>query len=209
MEIGRLVGVAFAAMMAVYFTYSFLFPQETDFWLARNGFPILIIEGIYGAIFTFLIGRALGKETGVRYKDYSGMSDPRVSLVLIFLFAALSIWVVNPSLLWYMALSTIVKYIQSSKLPDMKFEGSEATASIVIVMFGILASTVVAPIISPFFPVQNTAYTEHFKSIGASGSIVNNPLVLVIWGVFYYLGMALFALNAPNPANKLPLIKVK
>src|SRR3972149_740288 len=44
MKLEQLISVLFYAGMACWFLYAFFFPVESDYWLMRNGIPVMFIE---------------------------------------------------------------------------------------------------------------------------------------------------------------------
>jgi hypothetical protein len=212
----QLVSAAFSFFMALFFLYSFLFPQQTGFWIASAGLTLLILESLSFAAL-LMIAQMMGKETGwivgggnrerwrpVRKADGSfamekdnspsgieyakkNKSNPVFSLLIISLMALATCYATaNLELFGYFVLTLGVKAYSSRTRSDMKEEGKAIAIGVVFLVVSVFLGMFFSAP-DALFGQQNAAYREYFKGMHTSGSLVDNPVTLAGWGFCYFV----------------------
>jgi len=157
MQFERAVSAAFSFGMALFFLYSFLFPQETSQWLINNGAPLIYTE-LASLSIVPLLGAVLGKRTGVKVHE-TGWANWVGILFYLCIALGLAVHFKNLYLFAYFLLSLLVKFLDFRSRKDVVEPVAEAVAaaamlaasfvtvlalSWLMMMFGLAASSLSA-----------------------------------------------------------------
>jgi len=210
--IERILAIGFYIGIAAYFIYSFFFPVETDFWLMRNGFPIMILEFLT-PIVILIIGKYHGKETGFKSTGTTSKEGLMVALLVVCIAALIvSFSVSNLLLFGYFLLSVILKFINSKSKIDMRIEGRGVFFT--VVMWGVsMISAVPFSGIFLLFPSKIAEHVNFLKTLPGehAGAIIDNPGLLVMWGTIYFLLLSIVIIpfvgkKLINIYNQFPIV---
>lgn len=201
--------------MAGYFIYAFFYPAETDFWLVKNGFPIIMLE-FFGIFVMLGLAHFTGKDTGWRasgaYKHpklkevfekisiKTGIPERRldmlftalIGLVMAFAFTA----IFNIMLFVYFLVSVAVKYFSFLGREHLLHEGLEIGYMVLFLVFGMFFAMLFS-FVFIFFPEHTALHQKTFFDVASqtggsmSGAVVDNPGMITLWGMFYFVGMGL------------------
>ena len=180
---------AFSFIMIIFFFVGLAYPEETDFWLVKYGFTLLILEVVSSGFLIFSLPSLSKKKIDlfliIGFIFYLGFALP---------FAAYS----NILLVPYFIVSGSIKYFYFNK-KDVKDELRRRIGTIFFTAFSFSFSIVCALLLSPLltniFPTQIELLKNVFVNLGGgSGDIAENPGIIALWGVFYFVFLMLFDL---------------
>lgn len=198
-SLDKLITLLFNLSLSGYFVYSFLYPIETNYWLVQSGFLIIFLE-FFSFFVTLSTTQILGKKSGWSFggSPWAGIIIP--AILAFFMCFAFD----NLLLFGYFILTSAVKAFSLYNKKDAISEGTNIAYSVVVFIISIFIAYPLS-FISIFFPEQNLIYQEFFELLPGkhSGSIVDNPFLIVSWGVIYFTISALLAfLNLPKIGRK-------
>jgi len=204
MKLEQLISVLFYAGMACWFLYAFFFPVESDYWLMRNGIPVMFIEFLTPFI-------ALSLATLLRKETFWTWSHKLLAFaflaVLLFLAFAITDARSNLWLFGYLMLSAVIKFLGFRSFADIR---SEATEVLILMTFSIsfAATALLLSVFSILFPVQRAAQLEFYYTTlptsRQSSFIYGNPGFIALWGFLYFIFLALRPFM-PEHWTKAPL----
>lgn len=203
----RILPFSFNASMAAYFAYSFLFPAATGFWLVKDGFAIILLE-FFSFFIILALATGLNKDSGWEYSGPApGTRSFWLMLAAVLAMAFLFSFVLGALVLFgYFLLSLGVKAYQLHHLPDAKAEGQQVAFAVLFFLLGAFAAVALSPWLASQFPDSVAALSAAFRQTGydVEGDAVDNPGFIAIWGLLYFVGMALaglFAYHLPAPSK--------
>ena len=203
MNIGKVISVLFYLGLAFYFVYSFIYPVETNYWLANNGLLIMILEFL--SIFVvLLIASILNKKTEGWTKTNG---DPRIIAIIVIIIAfVFSYSLENTVLFGYFVVSSIVKILQFREQKDMVNEGKQVSISLIIMILTIFPAIIISNLIP--FPEQISLYKEYFESLPGvgNGAFIDNAGGIALWGLFYF---GLMGLNSITDSKLMKYGRLK
>ena len=171
--------------------YSFFYPVESDFWLIKNGFLILIIEFFSLFIIVFLSDFWQERQSRSEHKTI----HPLVGLCAVLLMTSIIIIVFNPLLLLYFLVSIGVKFFRFRSETSRSTIAMNQVYSVIFLVLSAFATLLFSQIMLSFSD-QIIAYRSFFESLPGkmSGAVVDNPGFIAMWGFFYFIFLSIFEL---------------
>ena len=173
--IPKVTFILFNAIMIYYFIRGFLHPVETNFWLVRYGFLIILMELFCAP--AILAIHEIKKKKRIELFGF---------LLIIILFPLLfSFGYGNYKVFLFFVLTILSKFFL------IKSENYEKDVKLSV---SVMIAFMIGAFLSSIFLTKTVNIFAHQQELFASvnGVFINNPVQILIWGVLYYLLLTIF-----------------
>ena len=176
---------AFCFIMILFYYNGLLYPQETNYWIAQFGLPILFLELL--SLFVFISLSIFD------YNSYMG----GILLIVIVLIALFFTFFFNILIFLYFLLSIFIKFIAFKKErnieetdEDMGGLGVTTLSWLIAIFIGIVFSS----ILNNFFPTQIEIIKKFIlEQLPTGVHIVGNIGGMIpLWGISYFTCSIIF-----------------
>jgi hypothetical protein len=185
--LSKLFFIIFNITTIIYFIKGYFYPLETNFWLIHWGFPIIMME--FFSIFVMFIVPA------IKLKIETKTLTPL--LIIVIFVGIISFLSNNYKIFLFFILTILSKFFIDYYSIDYENNMKLYVSVIVALIFSAILAAIFSGI-GNNFPIQQdllkNKFIETSTRYGGSikGNIVENPAIIALWGLLYYLLLTIF-----------------
>jgi len=186
--------------MILFFYIGLAYPEQTNYWLVKNGLIIMILEfmSIFSMILLLVIANKdaeiqLGVEVkGILADRLSNRTNYFIGLICVMIMALVFTSFFNIWLFIYFVISSVVKFIAFKQI-KATLQINETIKSIGITLISLILSGIIGFISSIFlsgvFQDQLSLLYKYHSSISTASASIQ---VFAFWGILYFAFLIFF-----------------
>ena len=176
----------FCILMVILFLTGIAYPRQTDYWIIKNAYPILMFEFL--SIFTtvFLLGFRINKD-----KIAIGFVLSLSLLIAYTIAKDYNIW-----LILYFIVSIVVKYIAYKRIESI-FKATKILENVMIsavpFLFSAMLGLMTSPVIKNVYSRQIDLIIKSEQELIQKHDYSENGIAFIVaWGITYFILACLF-----------------